>query len=205
MPVQVSKLAEYAVDPAEYIRWGGGARDRAAVAAGLADHARFALAPGSGEDHLSEDHGHYFDKFKLPRSEFEILGSDLPRLSNLPTIRLIGDGLIGVPDIVFRSRDGSRIRIGERKGYSSEGRPAWQYAAGNFQTILYMGLARQRWGAEVTGSILYYDGELVDVPWDASQYRWLVSLIPEFLGLPEQGATRAPARGRPSNFHKDIM
>lgn len=118
--------------------------------------------------------------FGVDSSEWRLLGSDLGGSEDKLFLR--GDGLVGVPDALFASRDGSRVLVGEAKVRhfkARRGRPRVRPYE-RFQVQLYMGLAARRYRCQVQSIIRYGDGFLVPVDADPEEYRYLLTLRAPF-------------------------
>jgi len=113
--------------------------------------------------------------FRLDAKQYQLLGTDLGR--NAGPIRLLVDGLIGVPDALFRKRDGDLLIVGEAKSRHYRGRVTLYE---RYQVTLYMGMCIKRYGKPVAGRIRYGCGHVVPLSYDPEIYRQLKSLIPQY-------------------------
>lgn len=121
--------------------------------------------------------GEIFGKFGVSSLTFTLVSSDLGRSSS--GNRLTAFGITGEADAVFRSRNGNQIIVGEFKSRKYKGyvRP-YEF----FQTILYIGLARDHFSAsKASGVIAYADGK-VEIAFDQAVFDALVSMRGEMLG-----------------------
>ena len=112
-----------------------------------------------------------FGKFGLSPGAFMLLSSDLG--DSAPRQMLRGDGVNGEPDALFSAKSGKKVVVGEYKSRKFKGfvRP-YEF----FQTMLYMGLARQIHHAyEAIGVIAYADCR-VHVHFDQEVYEAIVAL-----------------------------
>lgn len=113
--------------------------------------------------------------FKLDPDQYELVGSDLG--GSKKKIFLRADGVVGVPDAVFRHRTDKSIVVGEAKRRRFRG-TLTDYE--RYQATLYLGLAHRKYRAEVRGVMRYGCGRTVEVEPDGLLYRELVARVPEY-------------------------
>jgi hypothetical protein len=113
--------------------------------------------------------------FKLDPDEYELVGSDLG--GSKKKIFLRADGIVGVPDAVFRHRSDKSIVVGEAKRRRYRG-ALTDYE--RYQATLYLGLAHRKYRADVRGVMRYGCGRTFEVEPDALLYRELVARVPEY-------------------------
>ncbi len=112
-------------------------------------------------------------RWGLDPGDVKVLSSDLGR--HRSDRRLLADGLVGAPDVLFRDRRRRLIIVGEAKSrhYTGEVTPYERY-----QVTLYCGMARRLYRRPVTAILLYGNGGLVPLDFDEDLYRSLLALIP---------------------------
>jgi len=124
----------------------------------------------------SDSHGARICRlFDLDPVEYELVGTDLG--GSRHKVYLKADGLVGVPDVVFRHRSTRAILIGEAKSRRFNGSVS-RYE--EYQVVLYMGLAWHRYRVPVSALIRYGCGQLVPLELDPDAYSSLVRLIPRY-------------------------
>lgn len=117
-----------------------------------------------------------FGKFGLSPGAYTLLSSDLG--DSAPRQMLRGNGVNGEPDALFAAKAGRKIVVGEFKSRKYRGfvRP-YEF----FQTMLYMGMARQTHGAQEATGVIAYADERVQVYFDQAVFDAIVDLRGEML------------------------
>ena len=113
--------------------------------------------------------------FELQPSEYQLIGTDLGGASK--KYYLVGDGLIGVPDALFRFSVNRSIVVGEAKSRQYRGRV---YKRERYQVMLYMGVAKRRFRKPVRGILRFRCGTCVEIPFSEDTYRFLKAQIPQY-------------------------
>jgi hypothetical protein len=113
--------------------------------------------------------------FGLESDNHELLGSDLGGAKD--KIFLRGDGVVGVPDALFRRREDRSIVVGEAKKRRFNGNVT-DYE--RFQVVLYLGLAQRKFRQQASAVLRYGCGTCVPIEPDPECYRWLISTIPAY-------------------------
>jgi hypothetical protein len=138
-----------------------------------------------------------FGKFGLSPGAFTLVSSDLG--DSAPRQMLRGNGVNGEPDALFAAKSGRKVVVGEYKSRKFRGfvRP-YEF----FQTILYMGMARQVHNTtEALGVIAYADGR-VQIHFDQAVYDALVGLrIEMFVSFKE----RKPVNTKPLQKRMNVL
>lgn len=114
--------------------------------------------------------------FGLDPSEYDLLGSDLG--GGRDKVYLRANGVVGVPDAVFRHRRTRHIVVGEAKKRRVGRNGVTKYE--RFQVILYIGAAESKYRKNVSAIIHYGCGTLIPIDSDRATYRRLIGLIPEY-------------------------
>ncbi|HRP05612.1 MAG TPA: hypothetical protein PLV87_11935, partial [Opitutaceae bacterium] len=126
---------------------------------------------------------HVFRLFGLNPAEYELVGYDL---GNRPRkLFLRADGLVGVPDAVFRHRTDGHVVIGEFKSRSYRGRIT-DYE--RFQMTLYEGVAQRRYRRPARGLFAFGSGGVVEHSFDPDTYARLLPLADDLRAM--QGRQR---------------
>ncbi|MDE0417634.1 MAG: hypothetical protein OXI95_11955 [bacterium] len=109
-------------------------------------------------------------RWGLDPGEVSVLSSDLAR--HRSDRRLMADGLVGSPDVLFRDRRRRQIVVGEAKSrhYRGEVTPYER-----FQATLYCGMAHRLYRRPVTAILLYGNGRRVPLAFDEGLYRQLLA------------------------------
>jgi len=113
--------------------------------------------------------------FDLEPGKHQLIGSDLGGSKDKVFLR--ADGVVGAPDAVFRRIEDRSIVIGEAKRRRLTGGPTTYE---RYQVMLYLGLARRKFGTDVQGVLRYGCGRVVSVEFDTNLYAELVSLLPDY-------------------------
>jgi len=116
--------------------------------------------------------------FELDADCFKLVGSDLGGSKN--PLKLIEDGLIGVPDAVFRCIREERFVVGEAKSRRYRG---YITPYERFQLTLYLGMAAKRFNMPVAGRLRYGCGTVVQINSDSATYQTLLDLLPRYRSL----------------------
>jgi len=115
-------------------------------------------------------------EFGLDPKTHKLLGDDLGQKRG--RIFLRADGVVGVPDAVFRDTAHDSLVIGEAKSRRFRGHIK-DYE--RFQLILYMGASRRKFrNASVAGVFRFGCGSTIAMPFDEAVYRELIALIPRY-------------------------
>lgn len=115
--------------------------------------------------------GDIFGQFGLSPGAFTLISSDLG--DSAPRQMLRGNGVAGEPDALFAAKKSKKVVVGEFKSRKFKGfvRP-YEF----FQTMLYMGMARQVHNvSEAMGVIAYADAR-VHIHFDQDVYDAIVAL-----------------------------
>jgi len=112
--------------------------------------------------------------FGLDPAGYRVLGADVGEFARPFGVR--ADGLIGRPDAVFLSRDGTEVIVGEVKSRHHRGRIT-EYE--RYQMTLYLGAVRQRFRRHSVRGLLRFHDVVVESRFEESTYQRLLSLIPD--------------------------
>lgn len=127
--------------------------------------------------------------FELNPADYRLLGTDLNTW--LPTCKLRLSGLSGIPDAAFIQLKQGAGFIGE---YKSRRHKGFVKRYERYQTILYMGLLKEKYRLNhVIGAIRFAD-HCVAIPFDEHLYQQLLELRSEYRKSRRQGI---PLESRP--------
>jgi hypothetical protein len=112
--------------------------------------------------------------FGLDRARYRVLGADVGNFATPFGVQ--ADGLIGRPDAVFISHDGTEIVVGEVKSRRHRGRIT-EYE--RYQMTLYLGAVRQRFRRQSVRGLLRFHDAVVESRFEESTYQRLLNLIPD--------------------------
>lgn len=121
---------------------------------------------------------HVFRLFGLNTSEYELLGYDLG--SRPKKVFLRADGLVGVPDAVFKHRADHHVLIGEFKSRAYRGHLT-DYE--RYQMTLYQGVAQRRYRQRARGLFAFGCGRVVEHAFDPNTYAQLLPLANKLRSL----------------------
>ena len=110
-------------------------------------------------------------RWGLDPGDVAVLSSDLGR--HRSDRRLIADGLVGSPDVLFRDRRRRQIVVGEAKSRHYRG-SITTYE--RYQVTLYCGMAQRLYRRPVRAIILYGNGHRVPLAFDEGLYRDLLAV-----------------------------
>ena len=113
--------------------------------------------------------------FGLDPEEYQLVASDLGGGKDKIFIR--NDGVVGVPDAIFRSLTDDSIIVGEAKSRRYRGSVS-DYE--RYQVTLYLGASRRRFRNVSQGLIRYGCGTCVPIPFQEEAYWRLINLIPDY-------------------------
>lgn len=119
-----------------------------------------------------------FTMFGLDPDQYEVLGYDLGRRPRKVFLR--ADGLVGVPDALFRHRGDRHLVIGEFKSRRYRGQLR-DYEC--YQMTLYQGVAQRRYRQPARGLFRFGCGRVVEHAFDPATYSRLLPLANELRAL----------------------
>ena len=138
-----------------------------------------------------------FGKFGLSPGAFTLISSDLG--DSAPRQMLRGNGVSGEPDALFTAKSGRKIVVGEYKSRKFKGfvRP-YEF----FQTMLYMGMARQIHNVSEAMGVIAYADQRVQIHFDQDVYDAIVGLRVElFMSF----KARKPINARPLQKRMNVL
>lgn len=138
-----------------------------------------------------------FGKFGLSPGAFKLVSSDLG--DSAPRQMLHGNGVSGEPDALFANKPGRKVVVGEYKSRKFKGyvRP-YEF----FQTMLYMGMARQVHNTSEASGVIAYADARVQVHFDQEVYDAIVALRVEMLSSFKQ---RKPINAKPLQKRMNVL
>ena len=113
-------------------------------------------------------------RWGLDPARVRVIASDLGR--HRATWSLRADGLVGIPDVIFRDRRSGHLIVGEAKSRHWKG-AVTPYE--HYQVTLYLGMARRLYRQPATAILLYGNGRRVSLEFDPTTYQRLLALLPD--------------------------
>jgi hypothetical protein len=138
-----------------------------------------------------------FGKFGLSPGAFTLVSSDLG--DSAPRKMLRGSGVAGEPDALFSAKAARKVVVGEFKSRKFKGfvRP-YEF----FQTILYMGMAKQTHGAHDAHGVIAYADARVQVYFDQAVFDAIVDLRGEMFSSFKE---RKPINAKPLQKRMNVL